>query len=93
MEYQFEWDEGNQHKSLIKHGITNQEAETMFSDSNKIILEDERHNYSEERYICIGKSELANILYTAFTFRNGKIRVISTRKANEKNIAFYESQQ
>ena len=90
---EFEWEESNKHKSLLKHGITNQEAETTFDDPQKIILFDEKHSDMEDRYICIGKSDLGNILYTAFTFRNGKVRIISTRPANKKNIANYETEQ
>ena len=93
MSFEFEWDEANKHKSLLKHGITNQEAETAFADPQKIILYDEKHSDMEDRYICIGKSDLGNILYTAFTFRSGKVRIISTRPANKKNIANYEAEQ
>ena len=93
MSVKFEWDDANKHKSLLKHGITNQEAETAFDDSQRLIFYDEKHSEEEDRYICIGKSDLDNILYTVFTFRNGKIRIISTRPANKKNIGYYEAEQ
>ena len=91
MNIKFEWDSANKHKSLLKHGITNQEAETTFGDVNRIILYDDKHSDIEDRYICIGKSDLGNVLFRAFTFRQGKIRIISTRPANKKNTFDYEA--
>jgi len=87
----FEWDGADKYKSLLKHGITNQEAETAFKEANRIILYDEKHSGMEDRYICIGKSELGNILFTAFALRQGKIRIVSTRPANKKNTIDYET--
>ncbi|MBK9329062.1 MAG: BrnT family toxin [Sphingobacteriales bacterium] len=89
----FQWDIGNKFKSVIKHGITNIEAESMFYDENLVIFSDEKHSNTEIRYICIGKSIFDRILFSSFTFRNSKIRVIGTRPANKKNKANYYDYQ
>jgi uncharacterized DUF497 family protein len=86
----FQWDKGNESKSVHKHGITNIEAESIFGDGNKKILYDSKHSTNEIRYICIGKSEYERILYVYFCIREGKVRIIGSRLANRKNKDFYE---
>lgn len=86
--YQFEWDEGNNSKSLIKHGISNKEAESGFYDNNRIIKESYTKD-EEIRYICIGISDKERIITTAFTVRNGKIRPISSRISREEEKDLY----
>jgi len=86
---QFDWDEGNQHKSVIKHGVSNDEAESIFFDRKKVIaLSDQTH--SEIRYLCTGLSNQNRILTAYITLRGGLIRIIGTRPANKKEIRFYE---
>ena len=80
----FEWDEGNKHKSVLKHGISNEEAESIFMDKNKILVLDNKHTKAEIRYICIGKSYVNRVLFCSYTIRNHKIRIISTRIADKK---------
>ena len=87
----FQWDAGNKYKSLLKHGITNLEAESIFYDDNKIIYFDTTHSNTENRYICIGKSIFGRVLFSYFTVRNTKIRVIGTRPANKKNKTEYDN--
>jgi hypothetical protein len=89
--YNFEWVEGNKHKSVLKHGITNIEAESVFCDSKLKIFFDTKHSHFENIYICIGKSGLKRIIVTAFTIRNEKYRIISSRIANKKLNLLYES--
>ena len=91
MRYRFEWDAGNAYKSIIKHGINNVEAESVFNDKRKIILKDLHHSSSENRYFCYAKSIENRILTTIFTIRNQKIRVISSRPANKKERNLYEN--
>ena len=90
MAFKFEWDKGNATKSLLKHGISNAEAESAFEDEYRKIRFDTKHSETELRYICIGKSVLGRILCIYFTERNGKIRIIGTRSANIKERLFYE---
>jgi len=89
----FDWDRWNEQKSFLKHGITNREAESIFEDGFRIIFNDEKHSVEEERYICIGKSEFERLLYCSFTVREGKIRIISSRPANQRNRNYYEKEK
>lgn len=86
----FEWDTGNIDKSYQKQGITPDEAEQVFVDSNVGIEKDIKHQEIEERYIAIGKTLDEKLLFVVFTMRNNVIRVISARRANQKERRLYE---
>lgn len=86
----FEWDRGNADKSYKKHGVSPSEAEESFLDEKALILKDIKHSKKEKRYILIGKTLEEKILFIVFTLRRKKIRIISVRKANRKEINKYE---
>lgn len=86
----FEWDKGNVVKSYTKHGITPNEAEEVFLDTAILVLEDIKHSKQEERFDAIGKVIEGSILFLVFTVRDSKIRIISARKANNKERRQYE---
>ena len=50
----FEWDDLKNLENLEKHQISFEEAQMAFMDSNRLILKDEKHSQSEDRYFCIG---------------------------------------
>lgn len=85
----FDWDKGNITKNL-KHGVQDKEAEEPFLDKNKAIYKDPLHSKTEERYILIGKTKKKRLLYTVFTMRSRKVRIISARDINKKEVKFYE---
>lgn len=87
---EFEWDKGNLDKNWLKHKVTNKESEESFFDENKIIYKDIFHSNKEERYILLGKTKNYKLLYTVFTIRNKKIRIISSRTTNKKEEKIYE---
>ena len=84
----FEWDEGNQQKSLTKHGVRPLESEEVFFNFN-LLSYDPGHSQQEERYRLLGQSNGGRILFIIFTIRNNKIRVISSRLANKKERNIY----
>ena len=84
----FIWDEGNEQKSFLKHGITTLEAEEVFYNPN-FISADITHSQKEPRYRLLGKTNKDKVLITAFTTRNNKARVISSRLANKKERTMY----
>ncbi len=86
----FEWDKGNIDKSYQKHGISIREAEEAFLDKHVFLQEDIKHSEREERFIAISKTSSNKILFSIFTIRNRKIRIISARKANIKERRLYE---
>lgn len=89
---EFEWDEGNIGKNK-KHNIEDKEAEEVFLDENKIIYKDVFHSQTEERFIIIGKTKNDRLLYVAFTERKKKIRIISARDVNKKEVHFYTNHE
>ena len=86
----FEWDQGNIDKSYQKHGITIREAEEAFLDKHAFLQEDIQHSEKEERFIAISKTTKNKMLFSIFTIRNKKIRIILTRPANKKERRLYE---
>ena len=85
----FQWDKGNIDKSYQKHGITPNESEEAFLDAKAIILKDIKHSSKEKRYSLIGRTTVNKLLFVVFTLRENKIRIISARKANEKEKGKY----
>ena len=79
----FEWDPNKARINLIKHGISFEEARTVFQDESGIIFDDPDHSEDEDRYIILGFSANANMLIVCHCLRgNGDIiRIISARKA------------
>ncbi len=85
----FDWDEGNQSKSLEKHKITPLETEEAFFHFY-IVFPDQRHSTSEQRYGMYGKTNAGKLLFIAFTIRNRRVRIISARPASKKERNTYE---
>ena len=86
----FEWDKGNIDKNLIKHNVTNQEAEEVFSNRHLILNEDNDHSGQEVRYQALGKTNQNRLLFVSFTIRSQKVRPISFRDMNIKERGEYE---
>ncbi len=86
----FDWDSGNRGKNLKKHGVTDEESEEAFFDTEKKILRDPLHSNTEERYILLGQTKQKKILFIVFTKRKHRIRIISSRPLNKKEKHLYE---
>ena len=85
----FDWNEANiQH--IAEHDVTPSEAEEIFSDEENVLDEDIAHSIIEHRFLIIGKTEKGRLLYQIFTRRGDKIRVISSRDINKKEVHLYE---
>jgi uncharacterized DUF497 family protein len=82
----FDWDEGNNRKSLGKHGVATAEAEQIFVDMRLLLADDVKHSQNEPRYQALGCTADGRLLHVTFTLRSDgtKIRVISARDANRK---------
>jgi uncharacterized DUF497 family protein len=90
MNQQFEWDPVKARLNSAKHGISFEEASTVFDDPLFITFLDEEHSTDEERYITLGLSKSNALLLVAHTDREGTIRIISARKATKNERRFYE---
>jgi len=90
----FEWSKEKNISNIKKHGISFEEAKEVFSDPFHISKLDHRFDYFEERWITLGSTSQDKILVVANMFfdENGEeiIRIISARKANQKERRFYE---
>ena len=86
----FEWDKGNINKNFIKHSVTDKEAEEIFENNPKFILEDEKHSLIEVRYMIWGMTNNNRKLSVFFTFRKTKVRIISARDMHKKERRAYE---
>lgn len=87
---EFEWDEWNVEKNRIKHSVEPNEVEETFLDQVKVSFEDSKHSDGERRVVLMGKTRKGRLLYVAFTIRSGKIRVVSARDINRKEVKLYE---
>ena len=93
----FDWDNNKNQSNITKHGINFEDAITIFDDPNILSYEDTRFNYGETRFISIGQITLVTqektvIIVVIHTQRNQTIRLISVRKANERERKRYEQQ-
>lgn len=86
---EFEWDEGNTDKNK-KHGVDNTEAEEAFFDKKLKIFPDTTHSLLENRFILLGKTKKQRLLFIVFTKRKNKIRIVSARDINKKEVFLYE---
>jgi uncharacterized DUF497 family protein len=93
----FDWDNNKDQSNITKHGISFEEAIAIFDDPNILTFEDVRFNYGETRFVSIGQitiitQEKKVIIVVIHTQRNQAIRLISARKANERERKRYEQQ-
>lgn len=87
----FTWDDNKAEANALKHGITFEEAVTVFADPYLQFTEDTKHSQGEEREWAIGETENGSIVIVVFTMRGEQIRIISARKATKQECQRYES--
>ncbi len=86
----FDWDENKAESNFRKHGITFDDAVTIFADPYLLFTEDVKHSEEEEREWGIGEAENGLIIVVVFTVRGDTFRIISARKATKKERKQYE---
>lgn len=91
IEDEFEWDDEKAASNAEKHGVTFEEARSVFRDPFAIELLDDREDYGEDRYILIGMSA-NNVLVVVYTERRERNRIISARRAELNERRFYNEQ-
>ncbi|NUQ65723.1 MAG: BrnT family toxin [Pirellulales bacterium] len=91
MALSFERDEDKAASNESKHGVTFDEASTVFADPLAVIFDDEEHSEDEIREIIIGHSILERLLLVSFTERGEDVvRIISARRATKRERKDYE---
>ena len=88
----FEWDEKKNDINQKKHGISFEEAKTVFYDEHALVIDDPEHSEEEERFIILGLSKKANLLVVCHCYRasDTTIRLISARKATKSEAKQYQ---
>jgi uncharacterized DUF497 family protein len=88
----FEWDENKEASNRKKHGVSFQEAQTVFYDDFAVQFFDEEHSSHEQRFLMLGMSTGARLLLVCHCERSGGniIRIISARKATKQESKFYQ---
>jgi uncharacterized protein len=87
MELVFEWDRRKARINTAKHGVSFEEALTVFADPLARILDDPAHSAGEAREIIVGQSRRRRLLVVSFTERGEAVRIIGARRAtrNERD--------
>ena len=90
MDLEFEWGAPKAALNKKKHGVTFEEAATVFGDFLAAIFDDEAHSDEEPRKIIIGQSDQDRLLLVSFTERDDGIRIISARRASKRERMNHE---
>lgn len=87
----FEWDPIKNLMNQRAHGISFEEASTVFYDENARLIPDPKHSEEEDRFIMLGFSSHAHLLIVCHCYRQNDeiIRIISARKANKPEFKQY----
>lgn len=90
MGYLFEWDTAKAKRNLGKHGVSFDEASTVFADPLALLMSDPDHSIEEERHVLLGMSNRSRLLVVAFAERPPRTRLISARRATRRERRQYE---
>ncbi|HEY6230847.1 MAG TPA: BrnT family toxin [Pyrinomonadaceae bacterium] len=86
----FAWDPKKAASNLVKHGISFEQAVTVFDDPLSDTFPDSDHSWQENRFIIIGSAKQGKILVVAHTDDGGLVRIISAREATYRERKSYE---
>lgn len=87
----FDWDSRKAAQNLRKHGVSFEEAKTVFLDERARLIDDPDHSEEEDRFVLLGLSGALRLLLVCHCYRSesGVIRIISARKATRAESKFY----
>ena len=88
----FEWNEEKARSNLIKHGVSFDEATSVFDDPLFLTFADPEHSIQEQRFLIMGESAKGRLLVVSYTDRAETTRLISARLATRKERKAYESE-
>ncbi len=91
-ELRFEWDERKNLLNRRKHGVSFEEAQTVFFDDRALFIDDPDHSQGEERFLLLGLSAVLRTLAVCHCYRqkDDVIRIISARKADRAEREEYQ---
>jgi uncharacterized DUF497 family protein len=87
----FDWDERKNASNKKKHGVSFEEAQTVFTDEEALLRPDDEHSEAEDRFVLLGLSLMLQVLILCHCYRQDGdiIRIVSARKANARERAQY----
>jgi uncharacterized protein len=85
----FQWHDAKAVANLKAHGVSFELATSVFKDPFAVEFLDNRQDYGEERFIIIGMAEGHILLFVAYTEREERIRIISARRATQREEDYY----
>ena len=88
--YEFEWDDAKAEVNVRRHGISFEEASTVFGDPLAILLPVPDHSHEEERFLVLGMSSRRRMLVVSHAERPPRTRLISARLATRHERRQYE---
>jgi uncharacterized DUF497 family protein len=88
----FDWSEAKNQANIRKHGVSFEEAKSVFFDESALLIADPDHSDNEERFVLLGFSAKLRLLLVCHCFEadDGLIRIISCRKATRKEMTLYQ---
>lgn len=87
----FEWGDKKNASNLKKHGVSFDEAKTVFTDQFARLIADPDHSDDEDRFILLGTNIHSKLLVVCYCIRmDGSVRIISARKADKQEREIYE---
>jgi uncharacterized protein len=90
MPLSFEWDPAKAKTNLAKHGVSFEEAATVFGDVDSLTIADPAYSQLEDRWIIVGQSHQRKLLVVVHTERGDNIRIVSARRASRRERKQYE---
>lgn len=90
MALEFEWNPAKAAANVVKHGVSFEEASTVFGDRLSLTTPDPRHSQGEARFAILGLSARNRLLAVYFAERGERIRIISARQATRRERTDYE---
>lgn len=90
-ELRFEWDPVKAEENLRKHGVSFEDARTVFYDDFAVEFFDDEHSAWEDRFLLLGLSARLRLLLVCHCYRESEsvIRLISAREATKSEAGFY----
>lgn len=89
--FTYEWDQNKNIINQKKHGVSFEEAISVFNDERALVINDPEHSCEEDRFVILGISVKLNMLVVCHCYRENDtvIRIISARKATKTECRYY----
>jgi hypothetical protein len=85
----FEWDQKKSQRCFDARGFDFEYVIASLFDPNRLVMQDHRYDYGEDRFQCYGMID-GRLFFVVYTLRNSVVRIISARKANQREVTQYE---